>query len=71
MDKPGTRIVKKFGGTAALARALGIAPSTVQHWYEGGIIPVQRIPSVLDAANKAGIEIAYSEFIPEAEGKVT
>lgn len=46
------RIVASFGGQNAMARALGIAQSTIWGWTKGGHIPPKRRAAVKAAALK-------------------
>jgi hypothetical protein len=59
-----SRIIERFGGIAALAKAIdpNFPPTTVQYWGEIGRIPSTRQQIVLDAARKAGIELSPSDF---------
>lgn len=38
---PLDRAVNHFGTKAALARAIGVSPMTVQHWFRGRRVPVK------------------------------
>ncbi len=63
-----TRIIDRFGGTRALARAIDRPPSTVQSWKDSGYIPAQHQGAVLEAAKRAAIGLAPADFFepPEA-----
>lgn len=61
------RIIDRFGGTRALARAIGKSPSTVQSWKDSGFIPAQHQQAVLDAAMKAAIGITTADFFNGAQ----
>lgn len=64
MTTQAQRIIDKFGGLAALARALGHAnPTTVQGWKERGVIPPKHHQAVWNAAKSAGIPIAITDFV--------
>lgn len=57
------RIVEKFGGITAMARALGHRhPTTVQGWKARGVIPARRQQQVLDAARANGIALSPGDF---------
>ena len=62
-----TEIIDKFDGTRAMAKTLGIAPSTVQSWKDSGVIPARRQRDVLDAAQRLGINLSASDLIPTPE----
>ena len=60
---PAEKIIERFGGIAALARALGHKqPSTVQGWKERGFIPARRQALVLAAARDQYIELTPADF---------
>lgn len=70
METPASRIIEKFGGISATARALGHKyPSRVQYWKEQGVIPAREQPKVLEVARDLGIELAPADFFPEARSK--
>lgn len=57
------RIIDKFGGINAMARALGHKnASTVQGWKERGAIPSKQHVAVWEAAKIHNIEMDLSEF---------
>ena len=58
------RIIEKFGGITALARALDkqTLPSVVQGWNDRGFIPARRQQEVLDAARRLGIDLTPADF---------
>jgi len=61
--KPADRIIGRFGGLQATAKALEHRhATTVQGWKERGYIPGKQIPAVLKAAHKLGIKIELSDF---------
>lgn len=58
------RIIQKFGGTAALARALGHNyPTTVQAWKSSGTIPFKHHQQIFDVASQSGIDLSASDFM--------
>lgn len=61
------RIIKKFGGQTALAEAIGTKQSTVQYWLKTGVIPSKWHTIIVSAAQKEGIAIHISEFMPPRE----
>ncbi|WP_417834722.1 carph-isopro domain-containing protein [Thalassospira xiamenensis] len=61
--KPADRIIDRFGGLHATAKALGHRHvTTVQGWKERGYIPGKQIPAVLKAARNLNIEITLKDF---------
>lgn len=61
------RIISKFGGLTALARALRHKhPTTVQGWKERGFIPAWQMPGVMAAAKELGIELTLEDILGEA-----
>jgi hypothetical protein len=57
------RVIEKFGGLTAMAKALGHEhPTTVQGWKERGFIPAKRHQEVLDAAAALKIDLNVSDF---------
>ena len=66
-DNPARAVIARFGGARALARLLEFPPTTVQGWYERGVIPAWRQPAVLLAASSAGLALSPRDFFgPEA-----
>lgn len=55
-----SEIIAQFGGQSALARALGVNQSTVQHWAKTGNIPTWRREQVERAAQTHGLGIQLS-----------
>jgi hypothetical protein len=55
-------IVERFGGIRPMAVALGLPASTVSSWKLVGRVPSHRIPTVVEAARKAGVKLSYSDF---------
>ena len=47
-------VIARFGGQSALARALGVNQSTVQHWSKTGQIPSWREEQIARAAASSG-----------------
>lgn len=61
-------IIASFGGIAKMARTLRHRnPSTVQGWWERGVIPAQQQAVVLEAARSSGIHLEPSDLIPGFE----
>lgn len=68
MSDPAKHVVDLFGGIHPLSRALGHKnPTTVQGWFERGVIPARQMPKVLAAARREGIELTAEQLIPEPE----
>ena len=70
------RIIAAFGGIRPMAKALGIAVTTVQGWKERGAIPLKRMAEIRESAVRAGIDLESAlaeppteppESIPQAE----
>lgn len=58
------RIVERFGGVNAMARALEHKfPTTVQSWKTKGFIPVRRHQEVWSAAQRLGIDLKPEDFL--------
>jgi argininosuccinate lyase len=57
------RIIERFGGISALARALGHRhPTTVQGWKQRGVIPARRQADVLAAAKAQNLSLSAEDF---------
>lgn len=56
------RIIEKFGGTRAMANAMGLAPSTVQSWKNTGLIPAKHQQAILEKAQSLELQIAPADF---------
>ncbi len=62
-------IISKFGGLAALSRALGHKhPTTVQGWKERGVIPARQQADVLAAAQELGLALSPEDFFADDAG---
>jgi len=63
------RIIRKFGGIRATARALSFDPtrrmpaSTVQGWQQRGYVPPPYWERVIDAADARGVHLEPADFI--------
>lgn len=51
-------IIEKLGGTVSVARALGLAPTTVSSWKQSGKIPKWRLQGIDDLAAEKGIVLS-------------
>ena len=51
------QMIARFGGQSALARALGVNQSTVQHWSKTGKVPSWRREQIERAAAQQGITL--------------
>jgi hypothetical protein len=57
------RIIEKFGGITALARALGHKhPTTVQGWKDRKFIPAKHQADVLNKARDLGLDLTTDDF---------
>lgn len=57
-------VVEKLGGTAAVAGLIGKGPSTVSYWKKAGVIPAKWHAPLLAVAEKRGLLLAPSDFLP-------
>lgn len=58
-------IISAFGGVRPAAYALGIAPTTVQHWKSKNRIPEWRIDHVIRCAREKGVSIDINPSNPD------
>jgi NAD(P)H-hydrate epimerase len=65
---PARAILSRFGGVRALARVLDLPATTVQGWYERGVIPARRQADLLAAAARAGIPLGADDFFRTSVG---
>ena len=60
------RIIERFGGLSALARALDHKHvTTVQGWKERGYVPARQQADVLKAAEREDIALTPADFFDE------
>lgn len=59
---PAEYIIERFDGTTALARALGLAPSTVHSWKSTGQIPAKWVTPILNAGQERGLRLKHQDF---------
>jgi hypothetical protein len=62
-------IIKRFGGTSALARLLDLSVSTVDYWRSENSIPKWRQSRLLELAVEQGIALSTSDFPLPSERK--
>lgn len=56
-------ICDRFGGQRPLARWLGHDnPTTVSGWVKRTRVPLDQIPQVMDAAQRAGVRVELEDF---------
>lgn len=76
-SKPSTptrRVIDKFGGQAALARELNLAPTVIQGWVQRDQIPQTRFYELITAAaclpDGRAFDLELKDFfeLPEGEG---
>jgi len=48
-------MIKTLGGTRAVARYLGVAPSTVHHYIKTGKIPLYRLMMLMPRLHEKGV----------------
>lgn len=62
---PAECVIDVFGGIRSVARATGVAPSTVLRWGERptGEIPREYLQQLLDAAAKRGKRLTLEELV--------
>jgi hypothetical protein len=60
-----SRIVARFGGQNAMARATGIAQGTIWGWTKSGRIPQDRWSTIRAAARRlpAPVELTPADFV--------
>jgi NAD(P)H-hydrate epimerase len=63
---PARAIIARLGGIRALARLLGLPPTTIQGWHERGTIPARRQEDVLRAAERASVTLRPADFFAAA-----
>jgi len=57
------KIIQRFGGQTALAKALGRRQSTVQHWAKTGRIPAQWHEPLMKLARERGVPLEAADFV--------
>lgn len=60
------RIVQRFGGTRAMARALGVNASNVDRWRHLGRIPAKRQPLILELGQALDPPLQPADFFDRA-----
>ncbi|HAU28680.1 MAG TPA: hypothetical protein DCW68_01020 [Rhodospirillaceae bacterium] len=53
------KVILAFGGPAAFAEKLGVAPSTVQTWQRRKAFPASRNAEISELAEKAGLDVSF------------
>ena len=64
---PVPNVFVKFPTQAALARACGVAPTTVSSWRDKRAIPAARWLRILDAAKSLGIALNPADLVTESD----
>jgi hypothetical protein len=54
-----------YGGTHLLAKRLGVHFTRVYAWKRDGVIPLERLLDVVDAAQEKGVEISPADLLPD------
>lgn len=62
MESVVTQAIERAGGVASLAKAVGVAHTSVIGWRDRGCIPAKRIKAVADAAG-----MAPADLLPSAQ----
>jgi len=60
---PAEKVIGAFGGLTPMARALGLAVSTVQGWKERGEIPQRHWLPIMNVAKEAKIALKLEDFV--------
>jgi hypothetical protein len=60
-------IIRDFGGCSAVAKALGVGPSTVHAWGQCNHIPAWRQEKLLSLALERGVALSATDFPSKAE----
>jgi DNA-binding transcriptional regulator YdaS (Cro superfamily) len=55
-------VFEKLGGVRAMARRLGVPPSTVMSWKRKRLIPTWRHRAIIEAAREAGVFVNPREL---------
>lgn len=73
MATPADKVIEKFGGVRATARALGLNSSSVSRWRMppekrglGGRVPSVHQGRLLQLARESGIELTAQDLIHDA-----
>ncbi len=51
------QFLNELGGTSAVARAMGLAPTTVSSWKASGSIPNWRLGRLVELAAQKGVAV--------------
>lgn len=63
-DTAAARACKAFGSAANLAKAIGVARSTVTQWRRrGGFIPSRLQPKIIEVASQRGIDLPAIDLL--------
>lgn len=72
--EPAHSIVRKLGGPTKVARIVGVHRTRVSNWARpkkaggsGGTIPFRHVPTLLDAARAAGVDLSADDFLPTSD----
>jgi hypothetical protein len=60
------RIISRFGGQSALAKAIGTSQGTIWGWKVRGFVPVRAQQRVMDAAARLGLDLSPDDFFEKA-----
>lgn len=57
------KIVKKFGGARAMARAIGITEGSIRNWKRTGVIPGWHIETIIQKGYENEIGLRPEDFV--------
>ena len=61
-------VITALGGLSAVSRGLGHKhPTTVQGWWERGVIPAQQQKRILDLAARRNVAVDPLDLIPGSD----
>lgn len=69
--EPACKIIKLLGGPSVVAKIAGVHRTRVSNWMRpklsggtGGIIPINHINKLIEAAQEKGIVLSGDDFLP-------
>ncbi len=64
---PHRAVIAAFGGALPLSRILGLPQQTVQSWQTTGLIPSKYQQTILDAAERLGVQLSAASFFRQSK----